>query len=281
MKYLSRLSLFISIAYLLIFLSCSKETIMDYNNLAELPADTGGIHQAFPYESTLATYGYYIYTPSAYENVIDASYPLMVFLHGSGEKGNSSTDTSILDKVLRNGPPKLIEKKKWKPSYPMIVASPQCHDGGWNAKKLHEFIEYLVNNYRINTKRIYITGLSMGGGGTFNYVANMDSLSYAAAIVPICGWGNPPKASAFLNTPTWAFHGEDDTKVKPSGSINMINAINELNPPVKAKLTLYPKVGHNSWSKTYDDSGMGTENPDFDPFNQSIYDWLFQFEKIN
>ena len=86
-------------------------------------------------------------------------------------------------------------------------------------------------------------------------------------------------AKNFLNIPLWAFHGESDDTVPVSGSSNMIDAINTLKPSIKAKLTLYPGVGHNSWSRTYDGSGMGTENADFDPFSISIYDWMFEYQK--
>jgi predicted peptidase len=254
--------------------SCKKDDMSNYNNLANLPQDTGGVHIAYPFETNEAPYGYYAYTPS----VKGPQYPLLVFLHGAGEKGNSSEDNTILDLVLRNGPPKLIEKKDWNPRYPMIVVSPQCHETGWNGAKIHEFIKFIIKNYNINTNRIYVTGLSMGGFGTFAYLTTTADSCYAAAAVPICGGGNSNKVEGMKHIPVWAFHGDADGTVAPSGSINMINAINAANPPLNAKLTMYPGVGHNSWSMTYDGIGMGTESPDYDAFNMSIYDWMFQYE---
>ena len=202
----------------------------------------------------------------------------MIFLHGAGEKGNSSEDNTFLDLVLRNGPPKLIERKEWAPKYPMIVVSPQCHDGGWNGTKIHEFIKFILANYNVNKNRIYITGLSMGGYGTFDYITTTADSCYAAAAVPICGGGNSGKVEGMKHIPTWAFHGDADNTVSVNSSIKMIDAINAKNPPIKAKLTIYPGIGHNSWSMTYDGSGMGTESSEYDAFNMDIYNWLFQYE---
>lgn len=262
--------------------SCNDSSIdpLDFNVLSNLPLDTGGTHSAKIHESTNAPFGHYIYTPSSY-SADGPEFPLLIFLHGSGEKGNSKDNPEKLDLVLRNGPPKLIKKELWNPSYPMIVASPQCHEGGWNSNLIHEFIEYLVDNYKVNKKRIYITGLSMGGYGTFGYIGDFGKESYAAACIPICGGGNKGKAENFATIPTWAFHGDADKTVAPSRSIDMINAINIFSPSPKAKLTIYPGVSHNSWAMTYDGSGMGTESKEYDPFSQSIYNWMFQYEKEN
>ncbi len=273
MKSNNLLIISILIAILSIF-SCKKDDMSNYNNLANLPQDTGGVHMAYPLETNESPYGYYAYTPS----VKGPQYPLLVFLHGAGEKGNSSQDNTILDLVLRNGPPMLIEKKKWQPRYPMIVVSPQCHETGWNGVKIHEFIKFIIENYNVNTNRIYLTGLSMGGYGTFTYLTTTADSCYAAAAVPICGGGNSYKVEGMKHIPVWAFHGDADGTVPSSNSVNMINAINAANSPVKAKLTMYPGVGHNSWSMTYDGTGMGTESPDYDAFNMDIYDWMLQFE---
>ena len=267
--------LFVSVFFFfLVFNSCKKENMNNYNILSNLPADTGGLHTANPLGTNESPYGYYAYTPSAK----GPDYPLLVFLHGAGEKGNSSTDNAILDLVLRNGPPRLIKEKKWKPRYPMIVVSPQCHESGWNSNKIQSFIKFVINNYPVNTKRIYLTGLSMGGYGTYSYLTYFADSSLVAAAVPICGAGNPNKVAGMKHIPLWAFHGDADLTVLPEGSIDMVNAINAANPPVKAKLTIYPGVGHDSWTRTYDGTGMGTESPQYDPFDMQIYDWMFQYE---
>ena len=249
------------------------------NDLVALPEDTGGTHDAFLLGETTADYGFYLYVPDGYADSGPA-YPLLVFLHGAGEKGNSQTGgLTTLNKVLVNGPPKLIQNHTWDPPAPMLVASPQCHDSGWNADKVHNFIQYLLSSYNVNEQRIYLTGLSMGGGGTFAYCLAKGQEALVAAAVPICGWGNPPNAANMKHIPVWAFHGDADTTVYPSGSINMIDAINATNPPTRALLTIYPGVAHNSWARTYDGTGMGTESPDYDPFDMSIYAWLLNYKR--
>ncbi len=265
-----------------LFFQCEKESVDvgDFTGLKDLPVDEGGIHEAFIHESTTSPYGYYFYTPGGYQSG-NYSYPLLVFLHGSGEKGNSSTDPDKLDLVLRNGPPKMIENDTWSPVYPMLVASPQCHDGYWSSKKVHEFIKYLINSYKVNPKRIYVTGLSMGGIGTFNYAGDYGDSCYAAATIPICGKCSLSKAVNFTNIPVWAFHGDDDRTITYDFSENMINAINAADPgPVhKAKLTVYAGVGHNSWSRTYDGTGIGTGRADWDPFDEDVYSWMLGYTK--
>jgi predicted peptidase len=274
-----------SVCFRIIFLlfvlwniSCSKEAGSPDSSLANLPKDEGGLLKAVYYNSAINTYGYYIYTPSSY-NQNKYLYPLLISLHGTGEIGNSMTDTTTLKKLLNNGLPSLIKNKKWSPRYPMIVVSPQCHDSWWDAKKIHQFIGSIINRYGINTNRIYLTGLSMGGYGTYSYVETYSDTGYVAAVVPVCGGGNTSKASKYLHIPLWAFHGDADNTVYPINSIDMVNAINALNPAIKAKLTIYPGVGHDSWSRTYDGSGMGTESKSYDPFEMSIYDWMFQYTK--
>jgi predicted peptidase len=250
----------------------------DYNILVNLPKDKGGIQIPVYYDSLKTEYGYYAYTPSEYatNKVI---YPLLVFLHGAGERGSSLKDTTQLKKLLLHGPPMLIDKKQWNPRYPMIVVSPQCHEGSWNAEKIHRFFKYLISKYRVNTKRIYLSGLSMGGFGTFSYLQTYSDTGYVVAAVPICGGGNPVYAKELTRVPIWAFHGEADPVVNVSRSKDMMESINALNPMITAKLTIYPEVGHNSWARTYDGTGMGCESKEYDAFNLTIYDWMFRYSR--
>jgi predicted peptidase len=260
--------------------SCSKNnSLPQYENypLADLPSDTGGIQKPVYLDNNIP-FGYFIYTPSGYDNS-KAYYPLLVFLHGAGQKGNSLVDPGDLEKVIAHGPPKLISEKNWAPRYPMVVVSPQCHLDYWDPVMVNQFIEYIISHYRINLHRIYLTGLSMGGYGTFYYLEKYSTDGYVAAAVPICGGGDLQYAWRLVNIPLWAFHGDADNTVNVLKSINMINAINELKPSLPAKLTIYPGVDHNSWERTYDGTGMGTESIQYDPFNISIYDWLFEYSK--
>jgi hypothetical protein len=247
------------------------------NDLAVLPKDSGGVHKAVPLNASIP-YGHFIYTPSGYDKT-KAAFPLLIFLHGAGERGSSAGDSAMLNRVLKHGPPRLIHEKRWAPAWPMIVVSPQCHDQWWDAVKVHGLIGLIVQNYRVNPRRIYMTGNSMGGYGTFAYIEAYSSRGYIAAGVPICGGGDPARAVEYRNIPLWAFHGEADGTVPVSNSISMVQAINALNPPVRARLTVFPGVGHDSWTMTYDGSGMGRESKSCDPFEINIYDWFFQYSK--
>ncbi|MBL0740038.1 dienelactone hydrolase family protein [Chryseolinea lacunae] len=246
---------------------------------AERAATTAAVHKAMPLGSDAAPFGYYVYTPAGYTKT-GPTFPVIIFLHGSGEQGNSKTNPADLDKVLTHGPPSMIKKKTWAPSHKMIVVSPQCHEGWWDRDHVRAFIKYISVTYRVDPKRIYLTGLSMGGFGTFDQLNSYDDNQIAAAVA-IAGSGvmNATFTKRISKVPLWVFHGQDDRTVLPDFSKQIVPAVNALNPTVKAKLTLFPGVGHNSWTMTYSGSGMGKENPSYDPFKQDIYTWMYQFTK--
>lgn len=247
-------------------------------DLTILPKDVGGTHKPV-YLTSNIPFGYYIYTPSGYDNN-QASYPLLVCLHGGGERGNSMTNPDELKRVLYHGPPLLITQKTWAPRYPMIVASPQCSQY-FDPALLNDFIKDLISRYRINTHRIYLTGLSMGGGGTFNYLATYSTKGYVAAAVPMSGsFEGNVSATTYSNIsklPVWAFCGEADGAL--ADLLTTINSINQYKPSLKPKLTVYPGLGHDVWEITYTGSGMGKESKSYDAFNMSIYDWMFGYSK--
>ncbi len=253
-----------------------------YYELSNLPEDKGGTHLGCHLGNSPSPYGYYIYKPSCYNDREDIVFPVLIYLHGSSEKGNSKDNIKVLEKVLKHGPPKLIENKEWHTKYPMLVFSPQDHKGGWTPQLLKEYIDFIVANYKVNVKRIYITGNSMGGYGIYGYLGAYGENSLIAASVPICGKGDPSKAENYKKIPLWAFHGEADNAIHYSSSLAMVNAINEVEPEHEAKITLYPGVDHyESWTITYDETGMGRENPDYDPFDQSIIDWMLQHQRCD
>lgn len=237
-----------------------------------------GVQQAYIKGTTSAPFGFYLYVPLDYDATTDDLYPLLIHLHGGGARGNSAQNPNDLNQILFDGPPKLIAGGQWSPSHPMIVASPQSPTI-WNVDHLHEFITYLIEELKVNSRRIYMTGLSMGGKGCFDYVSTKGVDAYVAAIVPIAGWGNTSDREQFKSVATWAFHGDKDQVISFSSSVNMIEAINNAGPQVPAKLTVYSGVGHDSWTRTYDGSGMGEESEDYDPFEENIFDWMYLFEK--
>lgn len=263
-------------------------------------ASADGTQTAVQLGTTSAPYGFYEYLPIGYDDDPNELWPVVIFLHGAGEKGNGTTE---LYKVLVNGPPKNINNGT---HYPAIVISPQS-PGWWNVNNLDLMVEYVKSNYRVDLDRIYMTGLSMGGGGTWSYAAaHADKL---AAIVPIAGADTNPRGHLTKDVPTWAFHAWGDTTVSAMQSVNWINsiagAILGSSPtdllanypgtytglpgsgqtsdktrtanfdPVNGwvwtdgviqtagshpSLTLYRNASHNSWQATYD--------------NQDMWDWL-------
>ena len=168
---------------------------------------------------------------------------LIVQLHGAGERGNGA---DVLEKVLIHGFPKVVNDDNLKDC---ILLMPQCPlDTFWVAKieSLKKFIDKIIEEYSVDTTRIYLCGLSMGGFGTW-YTA-MAYPDFFAAIAPCCGGGMAWNASV-LKMPIWTFHGLDDTEVSPHQTLEMIDALKGINP--NFKYDLYEGVGHNSWNKAF------------------------------
>ncbi len=197
---------------------------------------------------------YLLYLPKGYGADTIKKWPLMIFLHGSVESGDD------LQKVKMHGPPKLIEAGK---KFPFIVVSPQAPPNtGWQTEIMKSMLESLKQKFRVDPDRIYMTGLSMGGFGTWNYAEKYpDDI---AAIAPVCGGSDTALAWKLKYTPVWCFHGAKDDVVPPQSSIRMITELKKYNPDVK--FTLYPEANHNSWDLTYN--------------NDSLYTWLLSQKKF-
>ncbi|MBK8093761.1 MAG: prolyl oligopeptidase family serine peptidase [Verrucomicrobiaceae bacterium] len=188
-------------------------------------------------------YRYLISRPEGYEADPAKKWPLILFLHGSGERG---TDLELLKK---HGPPKLIAAGQ---QIPAVIASLQCEPKQiWNPHGVKALTDHLVRTERIDTARIYLTGLSMGGFGTWETAFEYPD-TYAA-IAPICGGAGVRwvMAERIAHLPCWIFHGDKDAAVPVEFSVKMHKALEKLAAPVK--LTIYPGVGHDSWTQTYDD----------------------------
>ena len=180
--------------------------------------------------------------------------PLMIFLHGMGERG------SDLNRVAFHGPPKKVKKGN---KTPFIIVSPQCpKTEWWRPAKLSKMLDHILATSKADPQRVYLTGLSMGGYGTWAWAAK-EPKRFAAAI-PICGGGRTKTAKQLVNLPIWVFHGDKDNTVKLAKSQAMVDAIKQAGG-MKVKLTIYPGVGHNSWNKTYN--------------NPEIYKWLLKHSK--
>lgn len=197
---------------------------------------------------------YLLSLPAGYNDDTARHWPLLIFLHGMRQRGND------LEKVKVHGPPKLIELGK---KFPFIVVSPQASGSGWwESENLFHLLNHIKQTQRVDDQKIYLTGLSMGGFGTWELA--MKHPEEFAAIVPICGGGDTADAWKLRNIAVWCFHGAKDDVILPAASENMVVAVKRYNPSVK--FTLYPDANHNSWERTYN--------------NDSVYQWLMAQTKF-
>jgi predicted peptidase len=214
------------------------------------------------------TIRYMLFTPKNYKSD-GKKWPMMLFLHGIGECSNDD-----LSRVKVHGPAHLVDNR---PDFPFVVVTPQLppppgyKEGvsytseqivalackAWKAEELIQLVDHVAAKMNIDPDRIYVTGLSMGGYGTWRLVATHPD-RFAAA-VPICGGGEPEKmAPALSRVPIWAFHGAKDPIVPLVAGQAMVDAVKRAGGDVR--FTIYPEATHNSWTETYD--------------NQDVYDWL-------
>ena len=241
-------------------------------------------YSVHPAGSTGSPLGYAEYLPPSYE---ESPSPLLVFLHGAGESGDGSADA--LGRLAEQAIPRYIATNGWPDTRPFVVLAPQhddsiqesdyehCFDlafpgscmmmaqhdlgnpspGSFCATpdEVHSFIAYAVAAYNVDPSRVYVTGLSCGGYGTWEYLATYGDAQVAAAI-PIAGEGRPAWETAgcgLASVPTWAFHGALDDVVDPDGSIVPVTGLRSRCGVVEehAGLTVYPDRDHDSWNVTY------------------------------
>lgn len=223
------------------------------------------------------TYSYYLYYPENYEDIEvvennedirekddvqdkndkgDASgkteklFPLLLFLHGGGESGDS------LVKVRRNGPPKLIARGK---KFPFLILAPQNPHKKmwWDTRAVKQLLDTVVANNKVDPSRIYLTGLSRGGGAAWEMAVQYPETFAALAVV--CGMTPVPYASWIdKKMPIWVFHGIKDESIPISESDEMVKKLREMGYDVR--FTRYKNVGHDSWIQAYD--------------TETLYDWF-------
>jgi predicted peptidase len=196
---------------------------------------------------------YLLHLPEGYDSGGSKRWPTILFLHGAGERGDN------VEKVLVHGPPKLA---KQDPTFPFIVIAPQTPTGGrWHADELIALLDNVTDDHAVDPKRVYLTGLSMGGYGSWELGAAHPGRF--AAIAPICGGGNTidvrlarrVEGHPLKSLPVWAFHGAKDSVVPLTESERMVEAFKAIGNE-NVKLTVYPEANHDSWTATYDDPGL-------------------------
>ncbi len=192
-----------------------------------------------------------LYLPAGFQRRGTEKYPLLIFLHGSGEAGDD------LEKLKAHGPPQIVETQ---PKFPLIVASPQARSSieRFDPVTLNAMLDQLLEQLPIDPDRVYLTGLSMGGMWTYGWAALAPERF--AAIAPVCGDWDPADACRLKDLPTWAFHGAKDDVVPIAGDQAMNDAIKACggNP----RFTVYPDTGHDAWTPAYADP--------------QLYSWLLQ-----
>jgi dienelactone hydrolase len=234
------------------------------------------------------TKGFYEYLPEGYNPSGTTTYPLLLFITGIGEFGSGST--TDLPKVLKWGPPKLIQASTFPKSFtvngqthrfivitPQFVTSPRP-----TAADIEAVLNYIVAHYKVNTRRIYITGLSYGGGVTWSYPGdNAGYAQRAAAVVPVAGAAPSggdstikarSRTIAVNNVPVWAFHNLNDPSVPVATANSYITYINQPPAPTPpARKTIFNVSGHDAWTKAYD--------PAYKENNLNVYQWMLQYQR--
>ena len=203
-----------------------------------------------------------LYLPKEYQPADGRRWPLLCFLHGAGERG---ADLAL---VAKHGPPKLAANKN---EFPFILLSPQCPTGQiWDDAVLLALLDHVMAKFSIDTRRVCLTGLSMGGYGTWSL--GLKHPGRFAAIAPVCGGGshadillaNPDQSRAMRTLGVWAFHGAKDTVVPPAESKVMVAALKRAGCR-NVTLTLYPHTGHDAHTETYN--------------NPKLYEWFLSHRR--
>jgi predicted peptidase len=205
---------------------------------------------------------YLLYLPKDYDAKGNKQWPLMLFLHGAGERGTN------LQRVAIHGPPMLAKNGT---NFPFIVVAPQCPEGQrWENDSLLQLLDHVMKTCKVDASRVYLTGLSMGGYGTWKLgLAHPEKF---AAIVPICGGGERidvllagrERAAALRDLGVWAFHGAKDPVVPLEESERMVDAFKKAGVK-EVKFTVYPEADHNSWTAAYNDP--------------ELYAWLLKHQR--
>ncbi|QDU81437.1 Phospholipase/Carboxylesterase [Polystyrenella longa] len=231
--------LFFSIAGIPQSVVCADEIVTE-NNVSEEGAAEIELKASFQYLTFL---------PKDYDQ--QEKWPLVLFLHGAGERGDD------LEKVKVHGPPMQAAAGR---EFPFILVAPQCPKGyWWYPNELAGLLDQLEEKYNVDPDRIYVTGLSMGGYGTWSLASYCPER--LAAVAPVCGGGVAYLTTEYQDLAVWAFHGDQDSVVSLRSSEELIERLKKRGAK-EIRFTVYEGIGHNSWTKAYD-------TPEF-------YDWLLQ-----
>lgn len=200
-------------------------------------------------------FDYLLHLPKGYREKSKQKWPLILFLHGLGQRGDD------VELIKKHGIPKIVEEQE---DFPFITISPQCPESTYwpvETGALNALLDEVIAKYAVDPRRVYLTGLSMGGYGA--WVLATVSPERFAAVAPICGGGIPVMAPRLIDVPVWAFHGAKDDVVPLAESERMVEKLREAGGNVR--FTVYPEATHDSWTETYD--------------NPELYEWFLSHRK--
>ncbi|MDO5309895.1 MAG: dienelactone hydrolase family protein [Planctomycetia bacterium] len=228
----------------------------------ELPLATGGewnggdamaLGGPNPIDSSKTEFvKYWLFLPSDESAKTEQGYPLLLFLHGAGERGDDPEAVKV------HGPPKIVNDPQKAATWKFITVSPQVKGHRfWSPAQLRVLLDKICEIYPVDRSRIYVTGLSMGGFGTWGMIASQGDIIAAAA--PLCGGYELKFAEKMVKTPIWAFHGTADGAVKYEYTRDLVDAVRAAGN-TEVRFTSYPGVGHDCWTRTYD--------------NPELYEWF-------
>jgi pimeloyl-ACP methyl ester carboxylesterase len=224
-----------------VVLSVAAGVMIDREHFGQYPA----IGEVAPsYSGGPIGLRYLLYLPQGYHHP-SRRWPLVIFLHGSGSIGHD------LEKVKHEGLARWAEKRG---DLSFLLVAPQAPSGGWSPTAVDALLDQVLARYRVDPDRVYLTGLSMGGYGTWA-TASAHPARFAA-IAPICGGGDLAMVGSLRSIPTWVFHGAKDDIVPLEQSQRMVEALKGVGGDVR--FTVYPDIGHDCWTATYDDPGFYT-----------------------
>ncbi len=200
---------------------------------------------------------YLLYVPDRHPTRLPKKWPLILFLHGSAERGDNP------DLLKKHGIPSVVEEM---PRFPFLAVSPQCPEGstwGRHLNALNSLLDHILGNYAADPHRIYLTGISMGGNGVWQLSVHYPGRF--AAIAPVCGYGLPSqgfpeKVCLLKDVPVWVFHGARDLMVPIEESQRLVDTLRTCGGEVR--FTIYPNCGHDAWTRTYR--------------NREIYRWFLR-----
>jgi predicted peptidase len=198
---------------------------------------------------------YLLYTSSSYNKHTSSKWPVIIFLHGIGERGIN------IDMIKKVGLPKKIGKQT---DFMFLVIAPQCKpDTWWDIRSLNALYAEVIEKYNVDPQRIYLTGLSMGGYGAWDWA--MLNPEKFAAVAPICGGADYlNKAANMKNVPAWTFHNTDDPTVGVENTREIVSVLRKAGN-TKVKFTETPTGGHDAWTKAYN--------------NADLYSWFKSYRK--